>query len=75
MPSRRSIQSGRRVTIRVTAETDIGKRRHMEGYIDINLAPNESLRKVSDLREEWSRKHGHNTYGDDDAHNNSEYDS
>ena len=44
--------SGKGVTISVTAETDAGKRRHMEDYLDVRLAPNETLQKIPGLREQ-----------------------
>ena len=45
--------SGKGVTISVTAETDAGKRRHMEDYLDVRLAPsNEALRNTPGLKEQ-----------------------
>lgn len=44
--------SGRGVTISVTAETDAGKRRHMEDYLDVRLTPNETLQQIPALREQ-----------------------
>lgn len=44
--------SGKGITISVTAETDAGKRRHMEDYLDVRLAPNETLKKIPALREQ-----------------------
>ena len=44
--------SGKGVTISVTAETDAGKRRHMEDYLDVRLTPNETLKKIPALREQ-----------------------
>lgn len=46
MPSRKG------VTINVTAESDAGKRRHMEDYLDVQLSPNESLKKMPGLKEQ-----------------------
>lgn len=43
---------GKGVTISVTAETDAGKRRHMEDYLDVRLSPNEALQSIPDLRDQ-----------------------
>ena len=40
------------MTMRVTAETDAGGRRHMEDYFAVKLCPNEELRKHPDLRDQ-----------------------
>ena len=44
--------SGKGVTISVTAETDAGRRRHMEDYLDVRLSPNDALLQIPDLREQ-----------------------
>ncbi len=40
------------VTISVTAETNAGGRKHMEDYIAVNLAPNDTLKEIPDMREQ-----------------------
>ena len=40
------------VTISVTAETNAGGRKHMEDYIAVNLSPNETLRKIPEMKEQ-----------------------
>ena len=40
------------VTISVTAETNAGGRKHMEDYIAVDLSPNETLRKIPEMKEQ-----------------------
>ena len=44
--------SGKGVTINVTAEADAGKRRHMEDYLAVSLAPNEALKDIPGLKDQ-----------------------
>ena len=40
------------MTISVSAETDAGKRKHMEDYLDVRLSPNEALRGIPGLKDQ-----------------------
>ena len=40
------------VTIRVLAETNAGGREYMGDYIAVNLAPNDTLKEIPDMREQ-----------------------
>ena len=46
------MSSGKGVTISVSAETDAGKRKHMEDYLDVRLSPNEALRGIPGLKDQ-----------------------
>ena len=39
------------ITINILAETNAGRRRYMEDYVDVHTRPNDTLRNIPELRE------------------------